>query len=294
MSIKYRRFATFQVPRYCFAMTLTVAIAGLGAIGKVLAGRLLTDPSETPQPRALALSAVAARDAARARDFLARHGADHVPVLPLAALAGAADVVVEALPAAVFDDLAEPTLRQGKTLVVISVGTLLSRPALFSLAAQHGGRLVVPTGALIGLDAVQAAAQGTVHSVRMLTRKPPAGLRGAPHLQRAGINLEGLSEPLRVFAGSAREAVIGFPANVNVVAALSLAGIGPERTQIEIWADPGVDRNHHRIEVESDSARFSMEIANIPSEDNPRTGKITALSVLATLRKLASPVVIGT
>jgi aspartate dehydrogenase len=96
-----------------------------------------------------------------------------------------------------------------------------------------------------------------------------------------------------VFSGSAREAAAGFPANVNVAAALSLAGIGPDRTVIEIWADPGVDRNCHSIEVEADSARFSLTIANVPSE-NPRTGKITALSVLAALRKLHAPIRIGT
>jgi aspartate dehydrogenase len=80
---------------------------------------------------------------------------------------------------------------------------------------------------------------------------------------------------------------------VNVVAALSLAGIGPDRTMIDIWADPSVTRNCHVIDVESDSARFSLSIENIPS-DNPKTGKIVALSVLAALRKLSAPLRIGT
>jgi aspartate dehydrogenase len=96
-----------------------------------------------------------------------------------------------------------------------------------------------------------------------------------------------------VFKGTARDAAAGFPANVNVVAALSLAGIGPDRTTIEIWADPAVTRNCHRIEVESDSAQFSMSIENIPSE-NPKTGRITALSALAALRKLGAPLRVGT
>jgi aspartate dehydrogenase len=96
-----------------------------------------------------------------------------------------------------------------------------------------------------------------------------------------------------VFAGTAREAAAGFPANVNVVAALALAGIGPERTTIEIWADPALDRNCHTIEVDADSARFSLSIENIPSE-NPKTGRITALSVVAALRKLHAPIRVGT
>ena len=124
-------------------------------------------------------------------------------------------------------------------------------------------------------------------------RSPPRGLAGAPYLERNGISVEGLNAPKRVFSGSARAAAAGFPANVNVAAALSLAGIGPDRTVVEIWADPSVDRNCHCIEVDADSARFSLTIENIPSE-NPRTGRITALSVLAALRKLHAPIRVGT
>src|SRR5436190_1644007 len=116
---------------------------------------------------------------------------------------------------------------------------------------------------------------------------------GAPYLLENGISLEGLSEPRLVFSGTARDAAAGFPANVNVAAALALAGIGPDRTMAEIWADPLIERNCHTVEVDSDSARFTLSIENIPS-DNPRTGRITALSVLAALRKLHSPLRIGT
>jgi aspartate dehydrogenase len=128
----------------------------------------------------------------------------------------------------------------------------------------------------------------------MVTRKPPRGLLGAPYLEKNGIDISGLSEPKRVFAGTAREAARGFPANVNVAAALALAGIGPDRTTIEIWADPTVTRNVHRIEVEAEAARFSMQIENVPTEENPRTGRLTALSVIAALRKLVAPLAVGT
>jgi aspartate dehydrogenase len=127
----------------------------------------------------------------------------------------------------------------------------------------------------------------------MVTRKPPAGLDGAPYLVQRGISVKDLKEPLKVFDGSARDGARGFPANVNVAAALSLAGIGPDRTRLEIWADPTITRNTHRIAVESEVARFSMEIAGIPSQ-NPRTGRIVALSTIAALRGLVSPLKIGT
>src|SRR5205085_858788 len=128
---------------------------------------------------------------------------------------------------------------------------------------------------------------------RMITRKPPRGLAGAPYLVANGNSVEGLNEPKLVFSGNARTAAAGFPANVNVAAALSLAGIGPDRTVVEIWADPTVERNCHRIDVDSDSAKFVLTIENIPSE-NPRTGRITALSALAALRKLHALIRDGT
>ncbi len=124
-------------------------------------------------------------------------------------------------------------------------------------------------------------------------RRPPAALAGAPYLEDHGISLDGLTRPLKVFEGSARDGARGFPANVNVAAALSLAGIGPDLTQLEIWADPGVTRNTHDIEVEADSAHFRMTIENVPTEENPGTGRITALSVIAALRGLVDPLKVG-
>jgi aspartate dehydrogenase len=192
-----------------------------------------------------------------------------------------------------LERICRPMLEAGKDVIVLSAGALLPRPDLIDLAKAHGGRIVVPSGGLLGLDAVAAAAQGEVRSVRMTTRKPPRGLAGAPYLVQNGISVEGLNEAKRVFSGTARDAAAGFPANVNVVAALSLAGIGPDRTLIDIWADPTVDRNCHVIEVDADSARFTLSIENVPSE-NPKTGKIVALSVIATLQKLQAPLRVGT
>jgi aspartate dehydrogenase len=127
----------------------------------------------------------------------------------------------------------------------------------------------------------------------MVTRKPPAGLKGAPHLEAHGISVDGLTEPLKVFEGNARDAARGFPANLNVVVALALAGVGPENTRLEIWADPTVTRNTHTIHVDADSARFTMTIENIPSE-NPKTGRIVSQSVVALLRKMGASLRVGT
>jgi aspartate dehydrogenase len=268
-------------------MTLRVAIGGFGAIGKVVA-RQLDQGIE-----GLALAAVAARDVARAEAAVAGFMRP-MPVVPLAQLWEHADVVVECAPAAVLRELAEPALGNGRIVLMLSCGALLDNFDLVDLARRNGGRILVPSGALLGLDAVIATAEGGISSIKMITRKPPQGLLDAPYLLAHGVEITGLAEPRRVFSGTAREAARGFPANVNVAAALALAGIGPDRTTIEIWADPTVTRNIHRIEVEAAAARLSMQVENVPSDDNPRTGRLTALSVIAALKKLVSPLAIGT
>ncbi|EFH11290.1 aspartate dehydrogenase [Pseudoroseomonas cervicalis] len=265
---------------------LRIAIAGLGAVGLQVARAL---DAGIPGCELVAVSA-RDREAAAARLSTLRRP---VPVLEIAALEPMADLVIECAPAALLPEIAEPFLAAGKSVVVLSAGALLQHEMLIELARQTEGQIIVPTGALLGLDAVLAAAEGEIRAVRMVTRKPVRGLVGAPYLVEHNIAIDDIREPLRIFNGTPREAAVGFPANLNVAVALSLAGIGPDRTTLEIWADPALTRNTHRIEVEADSASFSMTIENIPSE-NPKTGKITALSVIACLRKLRAPLRVGT
>ena len=266
---------------------IRIAIGGLGAIGKALARRL----AEGAVP-GVVLAAVSAKNQDKARAFINTLPCP-VPVLEISQLEPVADIVVECAPAAILGEVIGPFLRAKKKAIVLSVGAILFRPDLIELARLTGGTILVPTGALSGLDAVVAAAEGEIHSVRMVTRKPPNGLSGAPYLIEHGISMEGLTEPLKVFTGNAKEAAKGFPANLNVVVALALAGIGPDQTMLEIWADPTVVRNTHTITVDSDSAKFTMTMENIPSE-NPKTGRIVAQSVTALLRKMTSSFVVGT
>jgi aspartate dehydrogenase len=266
---------------------VNIAVVGLGSIGTTLVQKL--GSGEIPGAK---LTAVAVRSRDRGQAVLDNAGVD-VPIVELSELPEIADLIIECAPAAILPDIARPVLNAGKKIMVVSCGALLAHSDLIDLARERGGQIIIPTGALIGLDAVSAAAEGEIHSVRMITRKPIKGLLGAPHLVENNIDIEGITEPMRVFEGTARDAAKGFPANLNVAVALSLAGIGPDETRLEIWADPLVTRNTHRIVVDSDSASFEMSIENIPSE-NPKTGRITALSVLAAVRKLAAPVRVGT
>lgn len=267
---------------------IKVGICGLGAVGLRVAQAL--DDGEIP---GMALSAVAASSPESAAAKVA--GLKDQPVACAAEdLASHADVVVEGAPKPVFVALARSVIEAGKVFMPLSCAQLLENMDLVDRAAETGARIVVPTGAIIGLDTIRAMAVGEIHEVTLETRKPPRGLAGAPHLVTNGISVDGLTEAKLVFKGTAREAAIGFPANVNVAAALALAGVGPDRTTVEVWADPGVDRNHQSVRVRSDSGEAEMQIRNIPSVENPRTGKITALSTIACLQRMTAPLVAGT
>jgi len=266
--------------------TLKVGLAGLGAVGLGVARRL-----EAGIP-GLVLVAIAVRDPDKARRNLPDAGI-RIPIMAPEALAQASDIVVECLPPEMFRAVATSAIEAGKIFMPLSVGQLLENWDLVERAKPTGARILVPTGALLGLDAVRAAAEGAIRSVTMITRKPPNGLEGAPYLVERGVSLADLKAPQKIFDGTAREGARGFPANVNVAAALSLAGIGPDKTRLEIWADPTITRNTHRIEVDADTARFSMMIEGVPSE-NPRTGRIVPLSAIAALRGLVSELKVGT
>lgn len=266
---------------------LRVAIGGLGAIGTAIARAL---DSGIP---GLELHAVSARDILKAQKQLAEL-ASKPRLVPLAQLAELADVVVECAPASVYDEVARPAIEAGRILVTMSSGALLSRNDLIERAKQTGARIIVPSGGILGLDALKAAAEGEIHCVMLVSRKPPRSLDGAPYLLAHNISVLDLKTATRVFQGNAREAALAFPANANVAATLSLAGIGAERTQIEIWADPDARENIQEVRVKSAAADFEIRLASHPLPDNPRTGSLTPKSVIATLRSLVSHFTVGT
>ena len=264
----------------------TVAVAGLGAIGMRVARALDAGID------GLSLSAVSTRDIQSGKDRVSQF---YKPpkVIPLDSLAKYADIIVECTPAAVFDDIAGPAVDAGRIFIPCSCGQLIERQELIDHAKLTGARIIVPTGALVGFDAVRAAAEGRISDIRIITRKPPKGIMGAPYIAQNKIDLTNVKKPLRVFEGSVREAAAGFPANLNVAAALSMAGSGPDKTRVELWADPTKKRNEHLIVVDSDATRFEIKIQGVPSPENPATGLLTPLSVIATLKGLVSSFHVG-
>jgi aspartate dehydrogenase len=262
-----------------------VGIVGLGTIGRAVA-RALADGLP-----GCGLAGGTARDEARAKAFLATlPGAP--PYLALPGLIEQSDLVVEAATQAALADLAPAVLEAGRDLLVLSVGGLLAHPEWVERARQRGCRIHAPSAAIAGLDGLKGAAvAGHLDTVVMETRKPPRGLAGAPGV--AGRDLDGLVEETLVFEGTAREACRAFPANVNVVAAVSLAGLGPDATRIRVYAVPGLAMNRHTITALGAFGRLRVEVENVPSE-NPRTGKLSYLSTIAYLRDLAAPLRVGT
>jgi len=266
--------------------TMNVGIVGLGAIGRAVC-RALDDGLP-----GLTLSGATARDREKAERFL-KGLRSSVPFLSLDDLIQASDVVVEASTQTHLEEIAPKTLEAGRNLVVLSCGGLLGRHDWVKLAEAKRCRIFVPSAAIAGLDGVKGARVGAITSVTMETRKPPRGLAGAPWIEAQKIDLDAITEETLIFEGPATEACRAFPANVNVLAALALAGIGPEKTRIKLFAVPGQSMNLHRITVVGEFGRLAIEVENVPSE-NPRTGKLSYLSTIALLRDLAAPLRVGT
>lgn len=267
---------------------LKVGIVGCGAIGSKIA-------HECQERLAAALDLVALCDTDEGKaSSLNASLKKKASVLKLDSLIKKVDLVVEASSALVSGDIVERCVRSKKACLVMSVGGLLGREKLLSQACDKGINIYIPSGALCGIDALKAASVGSISSVTLTTRKPPEGLKGAPYLKKKGIDVGAIDKETIVFEGSAREAVNGFPANVNVSAVLSLAGIGAADTRVRIVTSPDYKMNIHEVEITGDAGRISTRTENLPSKDNPRTSALAIYSAIATLEGIARSVRIGT
>lgn len=264
----------------------SIGIVGCGTIGRALLKAV--DEGKLD----VRVAGVTSRTEKPARAFLAALG-NPPDYLDLSSLIARSELVIEAAGGAVVPQLAEKVFAAGKALMLISVGALLDHPEIIARSRETGCRLFLPSGAIAGLDGIKSACVGQVSHVTITTRKPPEGLEGAPYLVDKKISVLGLREEREVFSGSAREACRGFPANVNVSAAVSLAGLGPDKTRIKIVAVPGLKRNCHDIEVEGEFGRLTVHVENVPTE-NPKTGRLTALSIIRSIQDAVDTVRVGT
>lgn len=259
---------------------IRVGLIGLGAIG-----RRIVELAEDVPDRPIEIVGALVADQDRPRDGVTFPIVSGVPDL----LALAPEVVVEAAGHEALRLHGPAVLQAGCDLLFLGVGAFADpevERAITEAAIEGGSTARVASGAIGGLDAISAAAVGGITSVTHTTRKPARTLLPAEQA-------DALTEPLEMFRGPAREGALLFPESINVAAAVSLAGIGLDETVVSVIADPAVDRNRHEVEVEGAFGWLKFEIRGIPSEDNPRTGRIVAMSVVRQLLQRNAPLQIG-
>lgn len=265
---------------------MKVGIIGYGTAGQQLIERLTNHPVENCEVVAV-LVRNADRYPAQTRPFLLTQNRDFF-------FATQPDVVVETAGHQAVEEHGVESLRRGADFVVVSVGALGEDGLYQKLMAQaraSNRRVILPSAAIAGLDRIAAAAEGRLDQVRLTTRKPVKAWRGT--YAEEVVDLDSVTEPVAVFEGNARESSRLFPESVNVSAALSLAGLGFEQTEVRVMVDPTIERNIHEVRAVGEFGEVQLEVQNTPSPNNPKTGYIVAMSIAKVLRGLASPLQVG-
>jgi aspartate dehydrogenase len=272
-----------------------LGVIGCGGIADVV---LTTLAKELSAPLDQVSLLVPAQFASQAQALLDRVGAPlgdsrEVHTELAALIADKPDVVAECASHVAVQDYGAAILHAGCDLVVISIGSLSDEGLYDRLAAAAkagGARLVLPSGAIGGIDALSAARLSGLESVVYTGRKPPKAWKGTP--AETLLALDELAGPAVFFEGSARKAAADYPFNANVAATLAIAGIGLDRTEVRLVADPGISRNVHEFAVRSACGDFTVKLEGRPSPANPKTSLMAGYSVARELINRASPMVI--
>ena len=204
------------------------------------------------------------------------------------------DIIIEAASHHALQLYGEKALSSGSNLVILSVGALADKnlyEALQATAVKYNKQIIIPSAAIAGLDRIAAGVLGEIDEITLITRKPPKSWYGT--IAEEKVNLETITNPVCIFEGNARNAAKLFPQNVNVSAALSLAGIGFEETKVQVYVDPTIQMNTHTIVAKGYFGLMETTIQNNPFTENPKSSPIVAMSVAKVLKNQTSSVVIG-
>lgn len=276
-------------------MSDVAGILGCGTIGREVIFAIDND-----QVPGASIGGIHSRDSADAASVLSKTSITDESIIvsdPLE-LTETCDVVIECASHEAVEAYAVPILERGTDFYALSVGALADEKlheTIIESAASNDAVFEVPSGALAGVDAIRASTmQGQLEEVLFITTKPPAGLSGAPHIEKSDIDISSIETKTKVFQGSAREAAPAFPANINVSIALSLAGLGADETVVEIWADPAEENNIHEIKATGGMGTLDISFSTAPHPENPKTSYIAVLSALASLKRRTASFVIGT
>ena len=259
-----------------------IGIVGSGAIGSTLAKLIRKSFAKEA-----VISYVCDRHKEKARRLAASLGKPTI-CLNVEQLVKKSDLIIEAASTVVAEEVTKLAWKYAKNVLVLSVGGLLKMDLPAARTTKF--RVWVPSGAICGIDGVLAAREAGIKTVKIVTRKPPEGLREAPYFLKRKFPILKGNQEVCLFKGNVFDAVQNFPQNVNVAAVLALAGIGPYRTQVEIWTSKTYSGNQHEVTAEGHAGKFTSIIHNIPSELNPKTSALAIYAALATLRKMFSPV----
>ncbi|MDD5634229.1 MAG: DUF108 domain-containing protein [Candidatus Omnitrophica bacterium] len=205
-----------------------------------------------------------------------------------------ADLIVEASVPKVVPIILKQAVNKNKDVMIMSVGGVLGCTKLLEKAEKKKIRILIPSGAISGIDGMKSAKLAGITAVSITTRKPVMSIKGAPYLEKKGIELDKIKEETVIFDGNACEAIEAFPANINVSAILSLAGIGPKKTKVKIIISPEYTKNVHEICIESGAGKITTRTENVPSPDNPKTSYLAVLSAKAALDGYFANVRLGT
>lgn len=271
---------------------MRIGLVGWGAIGSVIGKAIVAQKI----PGIELVSVAKVRPSQEVQGLALEHGFTLVE-RPEKVLDYSPDLVVEAADQEIVRNYGPLFLRAQKHFMVLSVGALADSyflKELLNLAKSQGVKVIVPSGAIGGLDAIKSANIGNVTEVTIRNIKPPEALQGAPYIIRNRIDLKSITCRTQIFEGYADEAAREFPKNLNVAVALGLAGIGPERTGVILIVDPAETRNVHEIIAKGDFGEATFTVCGLPSPDNPKTSYLAGLSALATLRNLVNPFQVGT
>jgi aspartate dehydrogenase len=203
-------------------------------------------------------------------------------------------LVIECAGHAALKAAGPQVLVAGSDLLVASVGALADasiEAALRSAAQASGAKVRIPSGALGGLDVLGAARLAGLDSVIYTSNKAPRAWKGTP--AEDIIDLDGLTEARVFFTGDARTAALTFPQNANVAAAVALAGIGFEKTVVNLTANPAATGNRHRIQAQGAFGEIDVSILGKTLADNPKTSMLAPYSLIRCLVNLTGTVVVA-
>lgn len=269
---------------------LRIGIVGCGAIGSSLAQVVVKD-----FPGSARLSAVFDVQKEKSEKLAGQLKMRGLVCRDLGALIRSSDLVIEATHMRYACEIAHRVIARGKDIMVMSAGGILGRYEELRLkAGRTGAKIVVPSGAIAGIDAVKAAARGAIKSVVLTTTKSPRSFAGVAYVEKKKIKLDRIRRDTVIFEGTALEATRSFPQNINVAATLSMAGIGPKKTRVRIVASPRVSRNIHEIRIESAAGVVQTRTENVLHPRNPKTSYLAVLSAVAALKQILEPLKIGT